>query len=295
MDARSASATQQNANSLAGRPMDAMECTTLLTLDLFADESHDSGRAHVISLAGLLAPRSDWTRVWRAWTAELAAEGIEVFHATECEGAQREFRGWSRTRLEAFQRRLIDVVVDPTNGIITYSTSLELRAYTALRPRLRAFLKFPPGLSINGPVDDPYFILFQQLIEMTARDEYVSDLPPEETVGFTFDRHHLAPRAKAVSEAMWRFRDFGPRIRGTGFMDKRQVVPLQVADLLAYETFRYEADTHLNGRPERWQHAALAARLRKSVFMDGAYLERMVDHMEEKVAQLRQSSAEGAT
>lgn len=238
----------------------------------------------MISLAGLLAPRTDWNRVWVAWKAELDTEGLDEFHATECEGAQRQFRGWPRSKIDAFQRRLIDLVVDPANGIISYSTSLNLSAYSALRPRLQSFLRFPSGLSVSGPVGDPYFILFQQLIEMTVRDDYVRDLPTEETVGFTFDRHQLAPRAKAISEAMWRFREFGPRIRGTGFMNKREIVPLQVADLLAYETFRFESETHLEGRPERWQHEALRSIRRKSVFMDADYLERMVALMEAKIA-----------
>ena len=44
------------------------------------------------------------------------------------------------------------------------------------------------------------------------------------------------------------------------------MVPLQAADFLAYETFRFFYDTQLLNRQERWQHIAL----RRIVW--GAYL-----------------------
>jgi len=91
---------------------------------------------------------------------------------------------------------------------------------------------------------------------------------------------------RRLAKRFYRFREFGHRIRGAGFIDKTHVAPLQVADFVAYETYRYESEVHLSGRPERWQNTLLRKRWRRSVFMDAAYLEQTVRRIEEKAKAL---------
>jgi hypothetical protein len=254
-----------------------------LKLDFFGDESHDSKRELVMTMAGLLAPRANWSQLWVKWKDALAADGVTVFHAAECEGGQREFKGWSRDRINRFQQTLIDLIVDPVHDAIGYSVSLALGPYRDLTPRLRAILKFPKGLSVSGPLYDPYFILYQHLVEIACTEAYIAKLPRDEGIGFTFDRHNFWMRAKGVAETTFALRDFGHRIRGAGFMDKAKIAPLQAADLLAYETYRYEAETHLGSKPARWQYTALKARIGKSVFWDRDYLESLVALNEQRI------------
>ena len=272
--------------------LSGLELTDDLKLHFFGDESHDSRREHVMTMAGFLAPRVNWNRLWVRWRDALAAEGVNVFHATECEGRQGEFGGWSRDRVEGLQRTLIDIVCDQMHDVIGFSCSVDLAAYKEFTPRLRAILKFPKGFSISGPVYDPYFILYQMLIEMVSTVDFIAELPNEEGIGFTFDQHHLRTRAKAIAEVMNRIRDFGYRVRRAGFMDKREIVPLQVADLIAYETYRYQAETRLGASPERWQYAALRARIRTARFMGRAEIERLVDWNEKRIREAHQRMRE---
>jgi len=97
----------------------------------------------VITIAGVLAPRINWNALWIEWDKALAEEGIAVFHATECEGAQKVFRGWDRSRTEALQRRLIDIIVEPAHDVMLYSTILDIGAYRVLQPRVRGYLAIP--------------------------------------------------------------------------------------------------------------------------------------------------------
>lgn len=65
------------------------------------------------------------------------------------------------------------------------------------------------------------------------------------------------------------------------------MIQLQVADLVAYETFRYHNETRMGDRPQRWQYQMLRARVRKEVFFDDAYLEELTALNEGRVAGAR--------
>ena len=56
----------------------------LLMLHTFADESHDSDRADVLTLAGLLASQKTWNGIWERLGEVVDEEGV-TFHATDCE------------------------------------------------------------------------------------------------------------------------------------------------------------------------------------------------------------------
>ena len=131
--------------------------------------------------------------------------------------------------------------------------SLDLRAHSLLVPRLRKVFKFPPGLKVNGPLYDPYFMLMQRLVEKVATDEFLDGYPPKDLVQFTFDRQAKVGNAKAVAEAMCRFRPWGERIRGAARMNSSTIPPLQAADLLAYEVFRHHRDVTLGSGSQRWR------------------------------------------
>lgn len=174
--------------------------------DAFLDESYDD--TSVFTVAGFLAPREAWTRIWQAWERALRSERVVVFHAVDCEKRSKDFKGWSALRSERLQRKLISLIRDPTYGLVAYSASLDLAAHRLLLPRLRKVFKFPPGLSVNGPLHDPYFLLFQRVIELTVTDEFLAGYLPKDLVGFTFDRQEKGP-----TQRLWQKR-FGAFDRG---------------------------------------------------------------------------------
>jgi hypothetical protein len=250
--------------------------------DAFVDESYDE--TTVFTVAGFLAPREAWTRIWQEWERVLKVEHLEAFHAVDCEKRSRAFQGWSASRSDRLQRTLIELIGDPSYGLVGYSASKELAPHRRLLPRLKRLFKFPPGLSVSGPLHDPYFMLFQRVAELIVTDELLTDFPAKDLVGFTFDRLDKAHNAKAVAEAMWRFRPWGERVRSAGWMDSTTILPLQIADFLAYETFRYHRDVTLSGGPERWQHQELSRVVRIEEFQDAQFQEATVTLNEEKVA-----------
>ena len=84
-------------------------------------------------------------------------------------------------------------------------------------------------------------MLFPRVMELVVTDRVLAGYPPKDLVGFTFDRQEKAPNAKAVAEAVWRFRPWGERVRSAGWMNSSTIVPLQIADYLLMRLFVFIA------------------------------------------------------
>lgn len=248
----------------------------LLMLYVAADESHDEKRQHVLTMAGILGPKMSWNYWWVAWNKALADEGVNVFHAVHCEQGNGEFRGWSRDRRAAFQRRLIEITIDARWPLSGYSVSLPIPAHASLRSRFRKLITFDKGSSVNGPLDDPWFLALQLLPVTVGEDPNIVALPPDERVGFVFDQHHLGARGRAIYLGVIRPAKYKDRFAGISFQDKAKWVPLQAADLLAYETFRHFHEHVSLGRPERWQYTMLSSVVRVAAFPTAETLQEMI-------------------
>lgn len=242
----------------------------LLMLRVLADESHDDRRERVMTFGGLIAPKDQWASFWFAWASVLNEPefGVRGFHAADCEKGEGLFRGWERPRIEALQQRLIGLITSSEYGIKGYAVSFPIGAHAAQRDVLKTFA-FLDGGSVNGPLDDPWFFGFLSLI-VAVVDDPRPFIPAGEQVGFFFDRHHLQARGEAIYSAMESAGVGGGRLKkgGVAFEDREHAVPLQAADLFAYEVFRYRLDTGLDHRPERWHHKSLRSITALSSWID---------------------------
>lgn len=255
----------------------------LLMLRVYADESHDSDDARVMTMAGFLAPKNTWLPLWGEWQTILNSPefGGVVFHASDCANGAGDFQGWPLPKREALQERLIAVVAHPPNEIIGYSATIPIREYTELRPRIKEIMTIGPGRAISGPLDDPWFFVLQSLLVAVLRG--AENVAPDENIGVVFDEHYLKGRVPVIYASIKMLPQFKDRLGGIAFGDKRKMVPLQVADLLAYESFRFFNDTQLGGRPERWQHVALRPRIGEAYYWGGEELEGFVSSAEKQV------------
>lgn len=253
-------------------------------LEIFADESYGDSSNGVLTLAALLAPDSHWPGFVAQWSEVLSSHGVVEFHATDCEGRQRQFRGWTRAQVSALQLDLARVICDDTHGILLFSSSLSLSGYSSVRERLRPLLRIPSGLPVSGGWDDAYFYLFQQLLQMCLDDEHLEEIAPDAFLEFIFDQHQFAWRAVTLATGFHRFRTNGHRLRDVRYRSRKEAIALQAADFAAYEVFRYQSLAKSGGTPDRWQYQALTSRLRKEVFMDADYLAYATSQMESEVA-----------
>jgi hypothetical protein len=231
-------------------------------LGAYLDESHDSKKERIYVVAGYIAPAANWNCFWGAWDRALVEEGLPDFHMADCEGGYGSiYSQMPRERREELQRRFIGIIT--SSDIAGMGCGIELEAYNELRPEFDAERRLLPGAPVSGSIGDPYLLAFQGAIQEMAQYREVVSLPEEERIAFVFDRRKdLTGRVTYLYDHLCGAQNM-PHVKRFGsltFDDRKRMKPLQAADVLAYESFRYLND-RIAGRPERWQFTELRKRL----------------------------------
>jgi len=215
----------------------------------FNDESLND---RIFCISGYLAPASVWGEFEIKWKRALKEERLPYFHMADCEAREEEFKGISKLERARLQRKFIEIITSTQATAI--AVGVHLKFYDALADRIKK-----RGIKYSKA----YFTAFVHQVDHLA--SRIAHLPPEEQIGFVFDRQNeYQGRAKELYDSLLGHPElpFHSRLGPLGFADKTKVVPLQAADILAYESFRYLRDVTWNYRNKspRWQWAALSAR-----------------------------------
>lgn len=188
----------------------------LLMLQAFIDDS-GNGQGSVFVLAGFIAPASVWEKFSDEWEESLGMyPAVPYFHMTETEdlfGNERK-----NERITRFYRIIEE------HAVYGLSSAVSRDAYEKI------FKNSPK------PLNDPYFLLFFDLIAQLAR--HGEKLGISDEVDFIFDEQ-LGKKDKLI--AAWdKFKRMTPpellKFMGDtpSFKDDKKVKPLQAADLYAW-------------------------------------------------------------
>jgi hypothetical protein len=217
-------------------------------IDVYMDESgvHDGAPAVTSSAV--------WARpsVWGSWTRDWikAKQPINIFHASECSGRTGEFKGWSRgQRDELVIKRLLPTF--PAHKLHGRFGGIHKEALN------RCLEAYP---EIKREFGDPYFACihwsFRRVCEYAMKHNHQRVSVIHEISDYQVD-------VKYVFEYTQRkFPDLEMTLR---FGKKGDFVPLQAADLVAYEGYKFLE----GGSAERKPIAALdptGKRMMKSVY-----------------------------
>lgn len=214
----------------------------------YCDESEDSkpgGRFYVVS--GYLGEAKNWTILSQAWSNALDDEGLPEFHMADCVAGKGLFVDRSLVQRSAIQRRFIALLAG--SPIWGHSAAIQKRHYSEMAERFK---------NARGKYAKPYFLAFQHLVEsMTIELDEVRHIGADEKLAFFFDRQdEYKGRAKEIFESLAaddRYRS-NKRIGTLTFASRLDVIPLQCADILAYENMRYLRDyRHGLAAEPRWQ------------------------------------------
>ncbi len=188
-----------------------------------------SGSDHdqpILMVAGFVSSASDWVDFERKWKERLKVEGIECFHAVEFAHSKGQFSGWrdQEDRRRKLLRDLLDIIIahvyrkfgcGVNNGLWTSNLSPDNLA--ALKINAYALC----AMVSSARVDD--WAVSERIrtqVEMVFEDG---------DVGQGVTDHYLSSRGQRPI-----FRPKRDRVRGDGVIVPA-FVPLQAADLLAYE------------------------------------------------------------
>ena len=190
-------------------------------LKIFMDESGVHHGSPVVTVAAYFGR----PKTWKAFTIDWnRAKGpIKVFHATDCANLRGEFAGWNESERNEYVAKLLPVL--PRHKIVGVAIGFDL-------PALEAAMSSQPGLMAT--FGNPYTACFRLAARMIV--DTVEKMGSNESLAFVHENNDYQKEAQDAFDFVDRGRTkhFGPMSLTYGA--KADYVPLQAADVLAYES-----------------------------------------------------------
>ena len=229
----------------------------------YIDESCDS-KQNVFALSCILDKGSDWIEFERKWKLHIAAKNrdlkragrppISRYHASDCSGCRKEFKGWTRDERDKFVLGLFQVFRQVPTFTVVYDVQIdELCAIFSeafpdvVNDRLGAVyhwlttvMLIQIGKDLNGPTKNGSAIRFTLFHDRTAGDG-------------DYDSTILRAFNKLMNDQTFSHREKFTTIAPLRWQD---CVALQPADLVAFECFK-QAQARLEARGSRKSFEAL--------------------------------------
>lgn len=184
-------------------------------------------RQKFVGMAGLIAPAANWEVFENKWKAVLGLPYIDVpyFHMTDFASRKKAYENWSeKKRRKVFGKLVITMECAhpmPFGAIIPMDV-------------FRSLTKEHQDLFI-----DPYFLCFQSLVAASTVFLEAMEISDEEKIALIFsDQVEFRSRARHLYDVIGRIGLYTRRSTPPIFRDMRDAVPLQAADIVAYEMYK---------------------------------------------------------
>jgi len=213
-------------------------------LHAYMDDSGSHDGSHACVIGGYFGGENRWKEFERRWKRVLDRNAIQEFHAhvfwrrsSNGEGVG-EYRGWTRKRLSNFLDGLLRTIEE--TEIYPFASGVLLSDWKQLTLREKKIVcgGVPPDLAQASA--NPMFLPFQYVI---AR--MLVHCNPSIALHLFFDEDKQSKPWAEICHSRLRgilkldIPEIAYKMDGLTFADSRRALPLQAADLLAYEAYRY--------------------------------------------------------
>lgn len=201
----------------------------MLKLTAYMDETGHSSdqRQKYVGMAGLIAPESNWEEFERKWNAALKLTyiNLEYFHMTDFAARQKAYKGWSEPKRRAVLGKIWRVI--ETSLAMPFGVIVPMELYRKLSDEHKQHFV------------DPYYIGFESSLAACTTFLEFMKITPEEKITMVFSEQvEFKNRAMQFYDLVKDFGIMGSRGTPPIFRDMRDVVPLQAADVVAYEMYK---------------------------------------------------------
>jgi hypothetical protein len=213
----------------------------VVAFSAYFDESKSRERG-ILAVAGYLAPTEQWDQEFTpAWNLVLenAPHRISEFKAADCNSGKGEFAAWTKRERISFRGLLVSALVNRAPAIgIGAAAAIDYASADTRRDKIKleraAYL---------------WCVTFMVKHVLSV----VKDQLGEDRVHILWDdEKHMKPKIiKMFGAARRQFAvEWENKVRDVDFAPSDEVLPLQAADLLAFETFKAMAN-RLAGFPRK--------------------------------------------
>jgi hypothetical protein len=203
----------------------------IMPVGVYCDESASSVKPYIFTLAGWMATPTAWGTFNNAWRDLLSCGGpsaVRAFHMADL-GARRsqgEFKRWKRRERVEFVNRATEIMLDKRIMAIpiAFAASIDI---DALRQRVPSWSPSEKTL---------YVLCFSSIFHQVITHGV------QQSIGFVMDekkavQKHAADYFYLAKDGLER-QGAPDKVNGFSFADDRLVLPLQAADLLAFQVRR---------------------------------------------------------
>ncbi|HEX5423984.1 MAG TPA: hypothetical protein VFW94_10570 [Candidatus Acidoferrales bacterium] len=207
-------------------------------LTIFGDESADSINQKAFAVAGLLGDESQWTALRKKWKERT---GGKVFHASDCECDQNDFKGIPHADNLGLYKDLTIILAE--SGLMGFGAAIDLVG-------LRKYFS-------DAREENPYLSCFLRTVKYLG--ERAQQCIPSYEVEVIFNQHPTNEyNAGLIYQYLRMNQDWGVRAL---FAEKvsfasRKEIGIQAADLWAREIMK-ELENRMDSRPRRKSMLAL--------------------------------------
>ncbi len=226
----------------------------LLVIRGYFDESCKDKRVYAIG--GYVGRDRDWKPVSRLWKNRRLQDGVQCFHATDCESGFGEYKDLSKDDRNKQKADLIQIVHEHEN-IGGFGAAVIIEDFERVRDSSERARK------VLGP--DPYFLCFQVLLMAVCEEFERHNASPDMSVACIFEeQEEFSGRAKVLYDKFKAINKlYAPRLGSLAYAEKTKFVPLELADNLAYETMKEILNKKYDPtRPRRIAMAKMIPRIR---------------------------------
>jgi hypothetical protein len=202
----------------------------------------------IFSVGGVVAPIEAWKQFEMEWGEVLRDFRVSQSHMKHFAHSWGEFKGWSEEKRRALLGKLLRILDSYVKFYV--GAALPVEDFRKLSEQQRKDLI------------DPYFACFQVSIHGVGL--YVEKNFPEEKVDIVFDRR---AKSKGLGGSLFDLcvekLEVGDHLGTLSFGSTLDYVPLQAADLVAYELNLYRRGSGIIAE-SRWPIKELVRQLRES-------------------------------
>lgn len=202
----------------------------LMVFKFYCDESYNGNAKDpsLLTISGFFSDEPTWKIVEAEWKTINVKYAVKAFHAVHLNHRNKEFTGWSVEQQRGYSAELLDSVNRQKGRMRAYNCGIRGDFY-------RSIISEKSQIKMGHP----WVACFQSCIAMIAKD--MEQMPVEDKFSVVFGRE---PRF-----ATWAHEAFGwlkqnplfkyaERLGDCAPESPEQCVPLQIADLMAYEYYK---------------------------------------------------------
>lgn len=200
----------------------------MVMLQAYFDDSGTHDRSETVSVGGFISTPERWLKFEEEWRSALEDWGIPMFRMSKFANRARPFTYWTEEQRQQRLSRLLEVI--DRNVLASIGAAIPVAEFSSkLSPEAQLYCGGPYGLAMTFIFMD----LAPAVRRLHGEEAWIAYIVESGSDGAgeilkVFRENERDPQQKELY-----------RLLSLRFENKRQYLPLQAADILAYELYKH--------------------------------------------------------